>query len=186
MTRTIFGILFMFVSIPVLANASESKVGIFNMQQVILSVEEGKAALKRLEGLVKEKEGELSGQKKELEKLDEDWKKNVSLLSEDAKVKKQQEFQTKLVALRNEEMKFREEIKRREAEASQAIIQKTNIIVLEMGQDRDFFAIFESNSGVIYLKNPIDLTNEIIVEYNKRHPIGVAKADTKSKSRAKK
>ena len=57
---------------PVMADAG--KFGIVDMQQVILSVEEGKVARDALEKEIKAKEAELLKQKEELDKLNKEWK----------------------------------------------------------------------------------------------------------------
>ena len=80
------------------ALAADGKYGVVDMQQVILSVEEGKAARAQLEGEIKAKESELQKQKEELDKMNNEWKNQAALLSEDARMKKQQEFQEKFLA----------------------------------------------------------------------------------------
>ena len=49
--------------------------------------------------------------KAELDKLNNEWKNQAAILSEQARLQKQQEFQQKFIALRNEEMTFQKEIK---------------------------------------------------------------------------
>ena len=44
--------------------------------------------------------------------MNQDWKTQAALLSEQAKMKKQQEFQQKFMQLRNDEMKFQQTIKK--------------------------------------------------------------------------
>ena len=83
------------------------------MQAVILNIEDGKKARADLEKEIKSKEKELIGRKKELDKMNKDWQEQMPLLSEDARKKKQMEFQEKFMSLRNDEMKFQQEIKRK-------------------------------------------------------------------------
>lgn len=145
------------------------KYGIINMQKVILTVEEGKTARSDLEKQIKAKETELMGKKKELDKLNEDWKTQAPLLSEEAKLKKQQEFQERFVNLRNEEMNFQKEIKQKESEATQKIAIKVQQMVETMSKQKDLDAVFEvSSSGLLYLKDPMDLTDEVIKSYDNK------------------
>ena len=99
----VFGAILLAAS-PAKAQASQGKFGVVDMQQVILSVEEGKTARSQLEAEIKAKESELGKQKEELDKMNNEWKNQAALLSEDARMKKQQEFQEKFMTLRNAEM----------------------------------------------------------------------------------
>src|SRR4051812_10257304 len=101
------------------AAAAEVRFGVVDMQQVILTVEEGKAARSALETEIKGKEAELLKRKEELDKMNKEWKEQAALLSEDARMKKQQEFQEKFLSLRNDEMEFQANIKRKEQKATQ-------------------------------------------------------------------
>ena len=164
---------------PAKAAESAGKYGVVDMQQVILTVEEGKAARAALEGEIKTKEAELGKQKEELDKMNGEWKNQAALLSEDARMKKQQEFQEKFLNLRNAEMEFQANIKRKEQKATQQIAVKVAQVVDQIAKAKKLIAVFETNSaGLLYLESPVDLTQDVITEYSKRPP---AKADEKKK-----
>ena len=103
-----------------------------------------------------------------MDKLNSDWKQQAPLLSESARLKKQQEFQEKFMALRNEEMTFQSEIKRKEQKATQKIAVSVTQVVNKIAEERGYEMVFETNSaGLIYLKNPANLTKEVIAAYEK-------------------
>lgn len=159
--------------------ADTGKFGVVDMQQVILSVEEGKQARAQLEAEIKTKEAELQKSKEELDKMNNEWKNQAALLSEDARMKKQQEFQEKFLSLRNAEMEFQASIKRKEQKATQQIAVKVSQVVDTLAKAKKLVAVFETNSaGLLYLESPVDLTQEVITEYGKRP---IAKADEKKK-----
>jgi outer membrane protein len=150
---------------------AEGKYGVVDMQQVILSVEEGKQARAQLEQEIKTKEAELNKQKEELDKMNNEWKNQAALLSEEARMKKQQEFQEKFLGLRNAEMEFQGNIKRKEQKATQAIAMKVAGVVDQIAKTKKLTAVFETNSaGLLYLESPVDLTQEVITEYQKHPP----------------
>ena len=155
-------------AMPGLADTAGLKFGVVDMQQVILSVEEGKTARAQLESEIKAKEGELGKQKEELDKLNNEWKNQAALLSEDARMKKQQEFQEKFMNLRNAEMEFQANIKRKEQKATQQIAMKVAQLVDKIAKGKKLTGVFETNSaGLLYLDSPLDLTQEVISEYGK-------------------
>lgn len=78
------------------AVAAKAKYAVVDMQAVILNVEEGKAARSKLETEIKAKEKELLKRKDELDKLNKEWTEQAALLSEKARMEKQQDFQKKV------------------------------------------------------------------------------------------
>ncbi len=149
--------------------AAKARYAVVDMQAVILNVDEGKKAREALEKEIKAKEAELLNQKKELDKLNNDWKEQAALLSEDARLKKQQEFQQKFMALRNSEMAFQQEIKRKEQLATQKIAVSVSKFVNDLAKKRGFEMVFETNSaGLLFLKDPVDLTKEVIDSFGSK------------------
>jgi outer membrane protein len=149
-------------------DAAKGRYGVVDMQSVILSVEEGKQARSSLEKEIKAKETELQKQKTELDKMNEEWKSQMALLSEEARGKKQQEFQEKFMGLRNAEMEFQNDIKRKEQKATQQIAMKVAGLVDKIAKERKLEVVFESNSaGLLYVENPVDLTSEVSTRFDK-------------------
>ncbi|SME99599.1 OmpH family outer membrane protein [Pseudobacteriovorax antillogorgiicola] len=161
------------------ANSPKSaRYAVVDMQAVILNVEEGKKARADLEKEIKAKEKELLGRKQELDKMNKDWQEQSPLLSEEARKKKQMEFQQKFMALRNDEMQFQQEIKRKEQMATQKIAVSVSRFVNDLAKSRGYEMVFEANSaGLLYLKDPVDLTKEVVEKFGK--------ASNKSKSAKK-
>ena len=64
-------------------------------------------------------------------------------------------------------MKFQKELKQKEAKATGAIAMKIAGLVDKIARDRNLEIVFERNSaGVLYAKNPQDLTAEVIDAYD--------------------
>ena len=110
--------------------------------------------------------------------MNNEWKNQAALLSEDARMKKQQEFQEKFLGLRNAEMEFQANIKRKEQKATQQIAMKVAQVVDQIAKKQKLIAVFETNSaGLLYLEAPVDLTQAVITEYAKKPAL---KPDDKS------
>jgi len=165
-----FRLLMVVASFALLATPSfAAKYGIIDMQAVILNVAEGKSARADLEKKIKAKEGELNKRREELDKMNKDFQNQSALISEEARMNKQKEFQEKFLALRNDEMSFRESVKRDEQKATQGIAGKVEVIVKKMAKDKGIEVVFEiNNSGLLYLNEPVDLTQDVIKEYGKK------------------
>lgn len=159
-----------------------SKYGVVDMQAVILNVEEGKSARSDLEKEIKSKEADFQKKKEELDKLNKDWQSKAALLTEEARANKQKEFQEKFMQYRNDEMAFRDEIKRKEQKATQGIAIKVAGMVEKMASEKKLEIVFETNSaGLLYVQAPLDMTKEVIDRYTKEKP----KTPEKSKAAPK-
>ena len=149
------------------ASAFASKSGIVNMQEVILTVKEGKAERSKLEKEIQKKQGEFAKRKTELDEMNKKWQANAALMNEEAKMKEQQKFQQKFMTLRNDEMNFQQEMKRKEQKATQKIASKVVQIVEGIAKTENFDAVYElSSSGLLYLKDPIDITAQVIKKFD--------------------
>lgn len=144
------------------------KYGIIDMQAIILNVAEGKDARAALEKEIKAKEGEFTKRREELDKMNKEWQGQAALMSEEARMNKQKEFQEKFMSLRNDDGAFRDEVKKKEQKATQAIAAKVEGIVQKIAKDKALEIVFEINSaGLLYLNQPVDLTKEVIDAYGK-------------------
>ena len=161
-----FLLVFMASSASYADNKATARYAVVDMQSVILNVNEGKEARAKLEKEIKEKEAELTKSKEELDKMNNEWKTQAPLLSEAARLKKQQEFQEKFVELRTREMDFQKEIKGKEQMATQKIAVAVTKLVNELAKSRGYEMVFETSSaGLLYLKDPYDLTKEVTDAY---------------------
>jgi outer membrane protein len=163
---------------PLMALESPApKHGVINMQEIILNVADGKAARASLEKEIKEKEAYFLKQKQELDRLNEEWEKQSKLLSEEAKIEKQKEFQKKFMTQRNAEGEFQQQIKQKEMEATQKIAMKAAKIADELMNKNNLEIVYEANqAGIVAIRNAKDLTKEAIALYD---------ADVSNKKEAK-
>lgn len=153
------------------AAETRAKYGVIDMQQIILKVDEGKKARTDLEKEIKAKEADLGKKKAELDKMNEDFSKQQGLMSPEAKMKKQQEFQEKAMKLMSEEREFQSQIKAKEQRATQKIAVKIAALAEKLAKEMDLDAVFETqNSGLVYLRDPIDLTKKVADAYAKEAP----------------
>jgi Skp family chaperone for outer membrane proteins len=147
-----------------------AKIGIIDMQKVILNVGEGKTERSKLERQAKAKGKKLEKLKGEVESIGKELqnKEKIALMSESALKKKAQSFQVKLRELQQGERKMLVDIKKQEAKATDKIAQKVSVLVERIAAKKGLDAVFEtSNAGLMYAKDYIDLTSEIIGIYDK-------------------
>jgi len=146
------------------------KIGVVNFQKALNSVDEGKAAKKKLESDFKKKQKQLDIQQKELETMRQELQEQAVVLPQDKLQAKQENFQNKFLAFRKKAAEFQQEMVRRESELSSKILGRLKTIVEGIGKKEDYTLILEqSGDSVLYVESKDDLTDRVIKAYNKKH-----------------
>lgn len=152
------------------AQAAEQLVGYVNLQRALFETEEGKKALANLEKTFNAKQAELQAKEKELATMKERLSKgNVD--KDDPKTRAElMEFQKKFLALREQLMEGQQELKTLEDKARERLTKNLRKVIAEVGKKGGYTLIIEeTQTGVLFAKGHLDLTNEVIRRYNARH-----------------
>ncbi len=142
-------------------------IGVVDVQKVLLSVKEGKAARAKLEQKVKAKKAAFDKKQKELLAMKKSLQQKIDLMSQQEKEKKIQEYQKKVADLQNEYMKSQQELQQEEAELTKPILDKIQKITTKVAKKHHLKLVVEKSATVFYSKK-IDITNEVIRVYNKK------------------
>ncbi len=164
---TLFAVVLGFTS-P--AYTAEIKVGSFDGQRVFNESKKTKEAVKAVEDFGKSKEklfeAEAANHEKELEKIRDEYQKQISVLSPEAKKEKEEQFKKKLEEFQKKRAAFSDEIRKKEAAVSKAFVEKLENVVKAIGKKEGFTLIVEKK-GLFYSPDdfyPLDLTDRIIKE----------------------
>jgi outer membrane protein len=160
----------LFVS-PVAQAAEKTKVSVamVDMQAAILQTEEGKAAKVKIEKDAQSKRDALIKQQEDLNALGQEFQAQQAVLSEESKLEKQKEIQGKMQALRNSQMTFEQDVRRKEMEETQKIIEVLQKIIDEVSRQKGFEFVFERGSGaLLYAASVTDITGDVVKLYNDR------------------
>ncbi len=147
---------------------SEAKTGWLDMQKALTSVNEGKKILGNLESEVIRNKKELDTEQESIQKMKVDFDKKSMVMNEKSKRDKQLEIQSRVLKLQEKYMKYQQDLQAKQAQASQEIMSKINIIVEEYAQKNGFSYIFEKNA-LIYKPAADEITEKIIALYDKKH-----------------
>jgi outer membrane protein len=151
------------------AGAADFKAAYVDLQRALLEVDEGRDAKARLQQELSSRQKELDSEQEKLRKEKETLEKQSSAMSEDTKIKKQTELQQKVFALAQKWEAGQKEMAAKERTELQAIFAKMDPIIADIAQREGFTMVFEkTDSGLVYSPTNLDLTNELVREYNKR------------------
>ncbi len=150
------------------AAAAELKIGVVDFQRAMREVDEGAAAQRALKKEFEEKQKSLDDKQNELKSLKEELDSRGGMMKPEVKQAKVEELQKKLMETQQLYMQLQQELSKREADAAGEILKKMGVIVQTLGAEQAFTLIVD-RSAVLYTKEALDLTNELIRRYNEAY-----------------
>ena len=156
--------------IPTASFAQETKkIAFVDLQRALNEVDEGKKAKTKLKKEFEERQKQLDKRQKELEALKAELEQQM-MLSEEAKRGKAMNFQQKMYELQQTYMQLQGELAQQEAAATKKIFDKMGKIIEEMAKEKGYDLVLErTESAILFAKDNMELTDELIKRYNKKY-----------------
>ncbi|MBK7823980.1 OmpH family outer membrane protein [Nannocystis sp.] len=147
------------------------KIAVVDLQRCILETVQGTKAKKDLEAAFAKGQSQLEKKTKDLQKKAEDLRAKAAMLAQEEIVKRQQELMLKDQELQQLYTDLQEGIATKEAQLTEKIYKNVAAIVKEIAADEALqLVLVRSQANVLYANPKFDLTNRIIVAYDKKHP----------------
>ncbi|MCB0391249.1 MAG: OmpH family outer membrane protein [Bdellovibrionales bacterium] len=152
-----------------IAQANTPKFGYVDMQKAITLTSDGKSAKDKLEKEFKKKQAELKKMEEDLKKMSKDLEKKALVLSDDVKLKKQQELQEEMLKYREIVGKSQLEIQKKERELTLPIVTKLKEVIADIAKKEEYTMILEkSEQSVLWAKDDADLTEKVVKAFEKK------------------
>jgi outer membrane protein len=159
------------VSVALAAEASrtEPRIGYVDMARALNEVEDGKVAKARLKTDFEAKQKKLDKMQTDLKAKKEDFEKRQSVMKADARQSRQEELQREFMEVQKVYMQLQQELMESENHITQDIGKKLRAIIEKIGDRDDYLVILNTGETVLYNKRHMDMTDDVIREYNKQH-----------------
>lgn len=144
------------------AMAADVKLGVMNVQKIIVGCKAGKTAKERFDVKMKDLQSTFSDEEADLKKLQAEIKKKSSVWSEEKKAEKVREFQKSGRELQAKTEDARYEMKQLQDKELEPILKALEKVVEKYGKDEGYTMILDSKNGVIFFDNTIDLSDSIV------------------------
>jgi outer membrane protein len=145
------------------------KVALVDLQRVLMETSQGKTAKADLEKAVAKSTAKLERKAADLQKSYEDLKAKATLLSEAELYKRQQELMTAEQELQQLYMEAQEDLAKKEGLLMEKIYKNASTIVAQMAKDEGVqIVLIRSELTVLYANPQLDITNKVIVAYDKQ------------------
>ncbi len=143
------------------------KMGVMNVQKIVVECDAGKAAKVRFEKKMKDLQASFKAEQDELKALQGEIKKKSSAWSEEKKAEKIREFKKKGRELQAKTEDARFEMKHLQDKELEPILKALEKVVKAYGKDNGFTVILDSKNGVIFFDKKVDISTVIIKKLNK-------------------
>ena len=158
-------------AIAAAARAQPMKLAYVDVQRAIQETDEGKAARTRLKGEFDQRRAQIDRKSADLEKMQQEYEKQAPVLSDEAKRKKQEEFQKAVIEARKSAGDLQEDMSRQEQQAMAAILQRLTQVVAEIAERESLTYVMDKGT-LLYAPAAADITNEVVRRYNDRFGAG--------------
>lgn len=145
--------------------SADLKIGIMNVQQIIVECDAGKAAKSRFDQKMKDLQAKFKAEEEALKGLQDEIKKKSSAWSESKRAEKVREFQKSGRDLQGKTEDARMEMKNLQDKELEPILKALEKVVDKYGADNKFSAILDAKS-VIYFDEKTDITKVLIKKLN--------------------
>lgn len=142
-------------------------VAFIDLQKALNLSDAGVKAKAEIGQQVKKYEAKVAAEQEALKEMKKELDKQAVLLSDDARGKKEREFQQRAKEFQRFTKDIQEELQQKDADFTKKIIDEILKTARKIGKDKGYTVILEkSESSIIYGDSTVDLTDDVIKAYN--------------------
>ncbi len=150
------------------AQAAEVKIGYVDVRKAIEGTKAGQKVKKDLEVDFKKREKDLQKRAEDVKKMNQDFEKKSLVLSDDAKMKKQQEIQEEMLKYNQEVQKNTTDLRKKEQELMEPIFKKMQEVINGIAKGEKYTLILQNRDNILFADKEIDLTERVVKEFEKK------------------
>lgn len=163
-TAAIMCSLVLVMSLAGRVSAADMKIGVMNVQRVLVNSASGKSAKAKFDEKMQELQTKFKAEEEELITMQKDIEKKSSAWSEETKQMKVREFQKKRRELQEKSEDARFELKTLQDKELAPILKALEGVVVDYGKNNGYTMILDSKSGVVYFSEAVDVTDTLVKE----------------------
>jgi outer membrane protein len=154
--------------------AEEFKLGTVDLQRALNECDAGKKAKENFKTQVDKLQAELAKQKGEIEKIKDEVEKKGMVLKDEERKNVERDYQKRLRDFQRTYKDSQAELQQRDNELTGEILRELQEVIAEWGAKQNFTLVLEaSNTGaVLYNSRAVDITEQVIQEYNGKRKEG--------------
>ena len=151
------------------AGRSGVSIGVVDPQRVLSETDAGKKAMESLSAFAKTRQGLVESEEKELRRMEEDFMKQASVLSANAKKEREENFRRRMTEYQQKATQMNREVQEKQRETMEGFRIKIEKVVARVAQQMGLAMVVEKGKGspTVYHDASLDITAKVIDEFNK-------------------
>lgn len=155
---------------PAAATETLERIALVDVQRCIMETKEGKRAKKDLEKTFAKAQSKIDRKTKDVQKRFQDLQAKAAMLSENELRKRQEELMRADAELQQLQYELQDEVMQKEALLTERIYGEVAEIVEQLAKEENVQVVLVKSEMTVLWANPkLDLTNKVIVRYDKKH-----------------
>lgn len=165
---------------PVAGSTANTKVGVLNVRQAIVTTAEGKQASSELQGQFASRQTDLENLNKQINDIRQRLQANQDKLSPEEAQRLQRQGEALAKQLQRKQEDYQEDVNAAQQEVIDRIGRKMMDVLDRYARENAYTAIFDSSAqgAPIYVSNGVDVTPDIIKRYDQAYPAKAAAASS--------
>jgi outer membrane protein len=145
--------------------AAEMRIAVVDVQHAVMATEDGSRAQLTLKKDFDKRQQDLDGKQNELRKEQEDIEKQSRVLSREAVQRRMEAWQRRMVELQTVFVDYNKTLQKKQGELTAPIIKKMLAVIARLAK-RNGYEIILDKAGAPYVRQDLDLTDQVIQMYN--------------------
>jgi outer membrane protein len=153
-----------------------TKVAIVNMQQAIGDCAEGKKAFDDLQAKYRPTQEAINKLQQEVSALQDQIQRQMTTLSADEQTRLSRELQQKQTDLKRKTEDAQTDFQNDRQDTVRRIGTKMLQVIGQYAKQHGYDLVLDSSSGIYYAADGLDITGEVIKQYDSQYPVQAASA----------
>ncbi len=148
------------------------RLGVVDPQRVLGETNAGKKAKEMLATFAKNRQALIELEEKELRRMEEDFVKQGSVLSANAKREREEQFRRRMSEYQQKVTDLNREVQDKQKEVLDGFREKIEALSGKVAKRLELQAVFDRGRGgpTLYFDEAVDVSSQLIEEFNKTYP----------------
>ena len=149
-----------------------TRIGVVDPQRVLSDTNAGKKAKDMLASFAKNRQALIELEEKELRRMEEDFMKQGSVLSANAKREREEQFRRRMSEYQQKVTDLNREVQDKQKEVLDGFREKIETLSGRVAKRLELQAVFDRGRGgpTLYFDEGVDVSSQVIEEFNKTYP----------------
>ncbi len=151
---------------------ASTRIGVVDPQRVLSETNVGKKAKEMLASFAKNRQALIELEEKELRRMEEDFMKQGSVLSANAKREREEQFRRRMAEYQQKVTDLNREVQDKQKDVLDGFRDKIEAMCGKVAKRLELQAIFDRGRGgpTMYFDEAVDVSSQLIEEFNKTYP----------------